>query len=53
MPRMAGENLDSTSIHKIVPWGRKFAHHVRISSPEEVDQELFGLLRKAHAYSLT
>jgi len=46
------EELDSPFIHKITPWNNKFAHHIRVSYPEELAAEIFEMLERGHAFSL-
>lgn len=44
--------LESRHIHKIDMWGKKYAHHIRLKNEEELNEEIFKLLRMGHAFSL-
>ncbi|MDX1349192.1 MAG: DUF5655 domain-containing protein [Putridiphycobacter sp.] len=46
------EIIDSERFHSIKPWGNKFAHHIRLTSEKEIDNEFFELLTLAHQHSL-
>ncbi len=46
------EMIDSDRFHSIKQWGNKFAHHIRLSSADEIDNEFFELLALAHQFSL-
>lgn len=47
-----GEQLDSDRLKGVYRSGKKFAHHIRVSDPEELDAEVFRLLRMGFEYSL-
>ena len=47
-----GHIIDSERFHSIKEFGNKFAHHIRLSSLEEIDNEIFNLLTLGHNYSL-
>ena len=44
--------IASDRIKKITEYRNKFAHHIRISDPMQVDQEVFALLRDGFNYSI-
>ncbi|MEM6800144.1 MAG: DUF5655 domain-containing protein [Bacteroidota bacterium] len=46
------EALGSKKLKKVQAWGKKFAHHIRIKGPEELDEEVLELLRMGFEYSL-
>jgi hypothetical protein len=46
------EQLDSYRLKGVYRSGKKFAHHIRVSDPEELDAEVFRLLRMGFEYSL-
>ena len=39
-------------IFKRVIWGKKYAHHIRISQPDAIDVELINFLKQGHNFSL-
>lgn len=43
--------LDSRKIHKIDMWGKKYAHHIRVKNEEEINEEVFKLLRRGYEFS--
>ncbi len=46
------EKIDSPRIKKTHEYNGKFAHHIRVKNEEEVDGELFQLIRKGYNYAL-
>lgn len=44
--------LDSGRFKKVTQYNAKYAHHIRISDPMEVDRQLIDLLRIGFDYSL-
>ncbi|MEM8908030.1 MAG: DUF5655 domain-containing protein [Bacteroidota bacterium] len=46
------EILESERLKRVSKFGKKYAHHLRIKDPEELDEEIFELLRMGHEYSL-
>jgi hypothetical protein len=46
------EIIPSERVRKTTAYGKKYAHHIRVRSEREVDEELFDLLRKGHEFSL-
>ena len=38
--------LPSPLIRRITPYGKRYGHHIRISEPEEVTEEVIKLLRR-------
>ncbi|MEM8526751.1 MAG: DUF5655 domain-containing protein [Bacteroidota bacterium] len=46
------EPLEGEIFKKIAPWGKKYAHHIRVKHEVEITDEIFGLLRKGHEFSL-
>ncbi|MBP2831092.1 hypothetical protein J8281_02730 [Aquimarina sp. U1-2] len=46
------EELTSERIFKRAPWGKKYAHHIRVTTAEEIDDEIVSLLRKGFEFSL-
>ena len=46
------EEISSKKIKKQSLWGKKYAYHIRISRPEELDEEVFRLLKLGYEYSL-
>ena len=46
------EHLNHHKIHKVSVWGKKYAHHIRVSSQEDLDTNTFKLLRKGFEFSL-
>jgi len=46
------EILESDALKKVSAFGKKYAHHIRLKSVEEVDAEVFRLLKMGHEYSL-
>ncbi len=46
------EKLESEALKKVSAFGKKYAHHIRLKSAEEVDAEVFRLLKIGHEYSL-
>lgn len=47
------EQLDSYRLKNVYTMGKKYAHHIRVHTPEELDAEVFRLLKKGFAYSLS
>ena len=45
------ERIEDIHIQKITPWGKKFAHHMRIRSENEIDVDLMRLLKMGYDYS--
>lgn len=46
------EQIDSDRLKKVYQNGSKYAHHIRISHPDELDDEIFRLLSMGFEYSL-
>ena len=46
------ERLESDTLKKVAPFGKKFAHHIRIKSEFEVDDEVIRLLRIGFDYAM-
>ena len=48
------EALEQEVLHKVTPWGKKFAHHIRVQQQWELEEnkEIFKLLRLGFDYSL-
>lgn len=48
------EQLEGETLHKVKPWGKKFAHHIRVKQQWELEEnkEIFRLLRLGFEYSL-
>lgn len=44
--------IDSERFHSIKPFGNKFAHHIRLSTTDEIDSNFFELLTLGHRFSL-
>jgi len=44
--------LDSPLFKTITDYSNKFAHHIRIAHPDQLSDEVMGLLRKGYEYSL-
>ncbi len=44
--------IASDRVKKITEYRNKFAHHIRISHPLQVDQEVFNLLKEGFDYSI-
>lgn len=43
--------LQSPVLKKVSPWGKKFAHHIRVKNEEEVNEEVIRLLKKGYTYA--
>lgn len=48
-----GEPLNSGVLKKVQPYNKKFAHHIRIKNENQLNEEVFRLLKKGHEYTLT
>ncbi|MEO0470677.1 MAG: DUF5655 domain-containing protein [Bacteroidota bacterium] len=46
------EEIRSDFIAKVSRFGKKHAYHIRVSRPEELNEEIFELLKMGFAYSL-
>ena len=46
------ERLESDALKKVAPFGKKFAHHIRVRSEFEVDDEVMRLLRMGFDYAM-
>lgn len=46
------EKLESDALKKVSAFGKRYAYHIRLKSAEEVDGEVFRLLKMGHEYSL-
>ncbi len=46
------QRLESELLHKVTTFGKKYAHHIRLSSVEELSADVFYLLQLGHQYSL-
>lgn len=44
--------IDSPALKRVVNYGAKAAHHLRVKSPENLTDEVFRLLRMGFEYSL-
>lgn len=44
--------LESKKLKKVTATMGKYAHHIRLSSPDQVDKEVFRLLRIGFEFSL-
>ncbi len=44
--------LESERLHKVTAFGKKFAYHIRLSSLEQLDEEVFNLLKEGYSFSL-
>lgn len=44
--------IESERIKRITNYGKKYAHHIRIQHEDELDEEVFELLRMGFDYSL-
>lgn len=44
--------ISSPDIFKVQPWGKKFAHHIRIKDESELTLEVLSLLREGHRFSV-
>lgn len=47
-----GEQIESDCLKSVHRSGKKYAHHIRISQPEQLSREVFRLLRMGFEYSL-
>lgn len=48
----AEEVIPSERIRKTTAYGNKYAHHIRLRSEEEVDDEVLDLLKSGYRFSL-
>jgi len=46
------EILESDRVKKTTDYRNKFAHHIRLQHPEQVDKELLRILKVGYVYSL-
>lgn len=46
------EELDHPSLHRIKPFGKRFAHHVRVSDEVQLTREVLDLLRIGYDFAL-
>ena len=46
------EPLKSAKFHKVVEYGKKFYHHIRVKDEFEVDDEVIQLLKKGYNHGL-
>lgn len=44
--------LESGRLKKVTALGKKYAHHIRVQTPEQVNSELIDLLRQGYEFSL-
>tara|TARA_R110002049_G_scaffold20846_4_gene76605 strand:- start:668 stop:1000 length:333 start_codon:yes stop_codon:yes gene_type:complete len=46
------EEIPSDRFHKISNYFGKYAHHIRVSDAEQLDNEFFELIKKGYDYAL-
>lgn len=46
------ERLNHHKLHKVTTWGKKYAHHIRVTSESDLTTEIYKLLRKGFEFTL-
>lgn len=47
-----GEPLDAPIFKKVEQWGKKYAHHIRVSNEHQITKEIVAALRKGFEFGL-